>query len=452
MYTTRRPLLIADVSTFDGWFNVEAHRWIRAFVGMPICIADEVVGFLTLDSTRLGGFTAEHLNRLEVFANQASIAIRNARLYADLANEAAELDRRVVRRTVELDHQRSQLQAILDAMDDGVFYAEGTMIVYTNPALSHITGYRPDEIVGKPITLFRVPNHPENDHKLFDLNAKLQTERIWRDEMLMYGKQHIPIEIGLTVSLLTPPGEQPLRAVGVVRDIRKEKALQAQKRQFVANASHELRTPITNMKTRLYLIRRQLDRADEHLSVMEDVVEDMQALTEDLLDLARIENHKVTLTLVPIVLQDVIEQMVSVHQAAWELKRVHLVLDLPQEPITVHADDRRLTQVITNLVTNAFNYTSENGQVTVQIHQDGEWGVLMVSDTGVGIAPEHLSHVFEPFFRVDETTNGTGLGLSITREIVLLHGGEIRVESEPQRGSRFTVQIPLVKSPAPLPQ
>jgi signal transduction histidine kinase len=119
--------------------------------------------------------------------------------------------------------------------------------------------------------------------------------------------------------------------------------------------------------------------------------------------------------------------------------RLHPVL------LVAYVDPQRMIQVITNLVGNAINYTSEGGQITVELETEGRRAVLRVRDTGIGIAPAMVEHIFEPFFRAEERAAiGTGLGLTITREIVLLHGGEIDVESEVGQGSTFTVKIDLL--------
>jgi signal transduction histidine kinase len=174
----------------------------------------------------------------------------------------------------------------------------------------------------------------------------------------------------------------------------------------------------------------------------------MQSLTEDLLDLARLENNRIRLVFTSVLLQDLIHDVVRMNQPGWEVKPIHLKLDLPANPITVMADSRRLKQVITNLLANAFNYTPQGGYVTLQLQVENECAVITIADSGVGIAPEHLPHLFDPFFRANENSNGTGLGLSITREIVHLHNGEISVESELGHGSRFIVRIPLTSGDA----
>jgi signal transduction histidine kinase len=121
------------------------------------------------------------------------------------------------------------------------------------------------------------------------------------------------------------------------------------------------------------------------------------------------------------------------------------VTRLDSAPLLAYVDPQRMAQVITNLVGNAINYTSEGGQIAVELETEGRRAVLRVRDTGIGIAPEMVEHIFEPFFRAEERVAiGTGLGLTIAREIVLLHGGEIDVESEVGQGSTFIVKIDLL--------
>ena len=118
--------------------------------------------------------------------------------------------------------------------------------------------------------------------------------------------------------------------------------------------------------------------------------------------------------------------------------------DLPDEPLHAVVDAGRITQVLNNLVANALNYTSANGTVTVHMHREANDAVITIQDTGVGIPPESLNQIFEPFYRINEqTAPGTGLGLSISREIVHLHGGEISVQSVLDQGSTFTIHLPL---------
>jgi signal transduction histidine kinase len=156
-----------------------------------------------------------------------------------------------------------------------------------------------------------------------------------------------------------------------------------------------------------------------------------------------------------VVLQKLITDIVAVQQAEAESHSIALVCKLPDTPLQVSADMQRMTQVITNLVANAINYTPDGGQVTVELDQEPETpghptgqAIVRVHDTGVGIAPDLLPQIFEPFFRANEGSgSGVGLGLTITREIVHLHGGEITAESEIGQGSVFTIEMDLLAAP-----
>ena len=205
------------------------------------------------------------------------------------------------------------------------------------------------------------------------------------------------------------------------------------------------------MKTRLYLIKRQPENLDEHLAVLNDVTDRMRRLVEDLLDVSRFEHGVITLNREPVVLQELIQTVINVQRPEAETRSLSLSHDLAGEPLRMNADPSRLVQVITNLLTNAINYTPAGGKVMVTACREARqsngatqsWALITVTDTGIGIAPTLQSEVFKPFFRINDYSAGVGLGLSITREIVDMHGGEIVLESEPDKGTTFSVWLPL---------
>jgi len=445
MYHSGKPLLIGDVATFPGWVYGDNSIQTSSFLGTPIRVSGDVVGFLTIGSAEINGFSTDQISRLQAFADQASIAIRNAQIYEALYNQAVDLEQRVVKHTVELDRERKQLQAILDSTGEGMFYTDGSMIQYVNRFLSQITGYTPQELVGKPISIFQVSDSQDDDIQLSDLNKTLKTERIWRGETRLLAKSGHIVDVGLSVSLVSDPSEERTRAVVVVRDISEEKALNLRKSRFIAIASHELRTPITNLNTRLYLIHRQPERTEEHLEIIEEVVNRMHRLVEDLLDIARFEQGAVGLRLAQVDARDLISDVVHLQEAESTLKNIDLIVEMPAEPLYIILDPNRVMQSITNLLINAINYTPRDGSVIVRLaHETDEYAVISVIDSGIGIAPEYIQHVFEPFFRIEDEVKGTGLGLSIAKEIVALHGGEIKVESVPGQGSCFKIRLPVV--------
>jgi len=243
-------------------------------------------------------------------------------------------------------------------------------------------------------------------------------------------------------------------AVTVIRDVSAEKRLAAQKARFIATASHELRTPITNMKTRLYLIGKQPDKTQEHLRVMNKVTNRMKKLVEDLLDLSRFENGVITLDLCKLPLRSLVDGVVETQEAEAEKRQISLRANVLAYQLLVEVDESRMMQVLTNLVTNAINYTPDGGAVEVSMDAapggpaaPHGWAIINVTDTGIGIAPDQLPDVFQPFFRANDFNPGMGLGLSITREIIAQHNGHISVDSTLNEGTTFTVKLPLISPP-----
>jgi PAS domain S-box-containing protein len=345
----------------------------------------------------------------------------------------------------QLEYERAQLEAILDSMGEGVIYDEKHQTRYINQALTRLTGYTVEEWRGALHPL-KSDTVTEEEFEAFNQTIFETVERhgIWRGETRLQGKDGSEFDAGLTCTAVTGAAGQVIGAVTVIRDISQEKALQEQKSRFVANASHELRTPIANLKTRLYLMRKQPEKTDHHLEVMDEVTARMQRLVEDMLDVSRFERGLIPLQQQDVLLQDLISGVVRVQQAEAERKHIKLVSEFSAVPLHIFADPERIIQVITNLVVNAINYTPEGGQVFVRVSGDNGNATIDVQDTGMGIAADQVYQVFQPFFRASQgISGGTGLGLTIAKEIVELHGGEIVLESEIGQGACFRVKLAL---------
>ncbi len=361
-----------------------------------------------------------------------------------------ELERRVQERTAELDAERAQIKAILDAMGEGVIYNEQRRSKYINQTLSKMTGYNLEDFNETYLELLSAGKiSGEGQAQLFpSIREGIHSEGIWRSEVRLRRKDGTEFDAALTCTTVEGYHSQSVGTVTIVRDISVEKQLQEQKGRFIANASHELRTPLTNFKTRLYLLRKQPEQSNLHIAALERTTNYMAGLVEDLLDITRFERGVIQLHCEDITLQDLITATVESQQLEAARKNIMLQANLFSAPLHAFADPTRLTQVLTNLLTNAINYTAEGGTISLQLLNEQDehtpWGIIRVQDTGVGIAPEHLKRVFEPFFRINgESTQGTGLGLSISQEIMQLHGGLIAVESKPGVGSMFSVKLPI---------
>ena len=225
--------------------------------------------------------------------------------------------------------------------------------------------------------------------------------------------------------------------------------------QFVQNASHELKTPLATMKILLENLIYQPDMpAELRAEFMQDMnheIDRLSGIVTDLLTLTQMDSRQTALKLDSVDLSALCEDTLHALAPAAEKAKLTLQADIT-EGVVLPGDESKLSQVVYNLIDNAVKYTPDGGRVTVTLHADSRVATLVVSDTGIGIPEEDVKHIFDRFYRVDKArsraTGGTGLGLSIVRQMVQLHGGEIHVESAADKGSAFTVTLPVRKGDA----
>jgi PAS domain S-box-containing protein len=443
MVETGQPFVIADCYQYSGWIDNPETHWIGSNAAAPIRREGRVIGFLILNAAVPGFFTQEHANRLLAFADQVALAIHNAQLFA-------EVEQRVRERTLELERRRAELQAILDSIGEGVIYDEKLRVRYINRALTQLTGYATEEYTTY-LGPLRSSQYTEEEYtalirRIYDAIERLG---VWRGEIRLRRKDGTEFDAALYVTPVRDLLDRVIGAVTVIRDISQEKALREQKDRFIASASHELRTPLANFKTRLYLLKNQPEKFEQHVAILNRVTNGMNELVENLLDVSRFERGVIPMHRRPVVLQEIVNDVASIQVAEAERRELALTIDLYPEPLRALVDPHRLAQVVTNLISNAINYTHPGGEIRVELVPDHEQvprhALLRVRDTGIGIEPEMLAQVFEPFFRgSEEVGTGAGLGLTIAREIVKLHEGRLLVESEVGRGSVFTVVLDLL--------
>ena len=230
----------------------------------------------------------------------------------------------------------------------------------------------------------------------------------------------------------------------------KIETLDVTRNQFVANASHELKTPLASMKVLLESLIYQPDMdkglRTEFLQDINREIDRLSAIVSDLLTLVRMDAGSVKLTREKLTLQDLIEENRHRLDPMARKRRQELVIDI-KDPCEMNADKGKMNQVIYNLMENAIKYTQEGGRIVVTLDRTTRNAVLSVKDNGPGIPQDAIPHIFDRFYRVDKArsreTGGTGLGLSIVRQMVLLHGGTIRAESQEGQGSDFIVELPV---------
>lgn len=226
------------------------------------------------------------------------------------------------------------------------------------------------------------------------------------------------------------------------------------KSKFVSDVSHELRTPITNLNLYLDLLEQgKAEKRNHYWAVLRKQTERLQSLIEDILSLSRLEIAKDRLSFEPVDLNHLVEQVVAAHRAQAQLRQIDLQFSPGRDLPLIEGAANHLSQVITNLVANGMNYTPAGVVHITTGHQPHKNCVyLAVHDTGMGIEPSDMPHLFERFYRGTNASEtnipGTGLGLAIVQEIVQLHRGRIEVDSQPGQGATFTVWLPLVQQPA----
>ncbi|MGQ9425666.1 ATP-binding protein [Gilvimarinus sp. F26214L] len=227
-----------------------------------------------------------------------------------------------------------------------------------------------------------------------------------------------------------------------------------QKNQFLGLLGHELRNPLTVMRNALQtLVAEEQAHAEEPkiseaLALLERQSRHMTHLVNDLLDITRINNGKVVLKRERVSLPRCLEEVIAAHRSTLAVRELHYTVEGPREPIFLDADSARLFQVLDNLLTNSIKFTQPGGHIRLAMTREGAEAIIRIKDTGIGIPPESLDSLFDPFTQVDNNLacHGLGLGLSLVKSLVDLHGGEITAYSEGEdQGSEFVIHWPLHK-------
>jgi two-component system phosphate regulon sensor histidine kinase PhoR len=239
--------------------------------------------------------------------------------------------------------------------------------------------------------------------------------------------------------------------VVVMHDVSELRRLENLRKEFSANVSHELKTPLASIKAYAETLRLgALNDSEHRLSFVERIEEQAERLHQlivDLLQLARIEAGQQAFQYTDIPLADAARASVDLFASAASTKRISLSVPSEMPSLLVHADAEGLRTILNNLIDNAIKYTGPDGQICVSWAAKGGYAVLSVADTGIGIAPRDQTRIFERFFRVEKARSrqlgGTGLGLAIVKHLAQSFGGDVSVESQEGAGSTFRVKLPL---------
>ncbi len=349
--------------------------------------------------------------------------------------------------------ERDRIGTILENIGDAVFVTDPRGVIeYVNPAWERLNGYPAAEAIERPASLL---NSGTVAAEVFSsLWETVLFGNTWRGQLVNRRKDGSTYDAALTATPLKADDGRILSIVSVLYDISAMKEVERLKNQFVSDVSHELRTPLTNIRLYLDLLRGTADRTkvDRYLDTLSRESDRLANLIDDLLSLSRLDAGAVALELQPVDLNRLLGSLVDDRLALAGQRGLDLTLDCDTRLPLARGDERLLSQVFTNLLTNAMNYTPEKGHIAVRTRTTTEngliWVTAEVADSGPGIPPEEKPMIFLRFYRGRASrataAPGTGLGLSICQEIIDLHSGRISLESEgvSGKGTRFTVWLP----------
>jgi two-component system phosphate regulon sensor histidine kinase PhoR len=340
--------------------------------------------------------------------------------------------------------QRNQLETVLAGIREGVLAvdASGALLLSNQPAVD-LLRLRPGAPIEVPSLRAAIDKVVGGRSRGEDWTHQLSDGRV----------------VELSCSPIGGDGGAIAGAVAVLRDVTDLRRSERLRRELVANVSHELRTPLTSIKGFAEtLLSGTVD--DEHstrrfLEIIESEANRVVKLVDDLLELSRLEAKGVTFEARPFDLGRVCQVVETKHQPRAEAAGIRLALRTSSQAVVL-ADPDRVEQILANLVDNALKFTPEGGRIDIDLTVDGGDATVIVRDTGRGIPPDDLPHIFERFYRVDRArargTGGSGLGLAIARHLTEMQGGRIWAQSAPGQGSQFAVALPLAREDAaPLP-
>jgi PAS domain S-box-containing protein len=366
---------------------------------------------------------------------------------------------------VPITQNEEMFRLLVESVRDyAIFMLDATGHVATwNTGAERIKGYRSDEIIGRHFSLFYPLSEAAAGKCELELEVAAREGR-FEDEGWRVRKDGRQFWANVVISAARDRRGNLIGFSKVTRDLTERKLAEEEragrlaaeqanraKDEFLAVLGHELRNPLAPIVTALQLLKLRADGtlSKEH-QVIERQVGHMVRLVEDLLDVSRIAKGKVTLKKQPVDLRDIVASAIEIASPLLDQRRHHVHVDAPPHGIVVEADEARLMQVFTNLVTNAAKYTSPGGHVRIGIRQEDGEAVIEVADDGIGIEPALLPRVFDLFVQghqeTDRAVGGLGIGLTLVRSLVDLHGGTVTAHSDgPGQGSTFTVRLPVRK-------
>ena len=417
-----------------------------------------VVGLSTLTGILMVWFSTRTMRPLSNFADAARnvekgtygrISGLNQRNdeWGELADAFNQMQQVLSQRELGLKENSSRLEAVLSSMVEGVIALskEGDVTMANNAACQMFSLIQPELIGRKLINIVRFPELIEA------IDNTLQNRVFSNTEFTTVGETKRTIHA--QVSVLDVSDEMPGAAI-VLHDVTELKQLETMRQDFVANVSHELKTPLASIRAYAETLKLgALNDPENNMRFVERIEAQADILNQqiqDLIQLARVESAQTAFEIVKIDLQKLCQQCVDMFASQAKSLKVELTLQRFEGTLEIEADYEAVRTIINNLISNALHYTPQRGSVTVMLTQDDRMATINVIDTGIGISQEHQSRIFERFYRVDKARSrdmgGTGLGLAIVKHLAQAFGGNVELQSEAGEGSTFSIHFPHAKN------
>jgi len=433
--------------------DIEAVQMKMSFSGLVIA------GFATLLSLLVSHRIRRPIEEIRKGAERFSqgdfqhpLPVSDLKEIGELSETLNTMARELQKTLFTITEQRNELGAVLSSMAEGVLAMDmEERIIGMNHAASVIFECDPRQVQGR--TIQEVIRHPE----LQSLVRKaLAGEGAVERDVVLYLKEERVLNGHATV-LRDGQGSR-VGVLVVLNDITRLRKLENIRKDFVANVSHEIKTPITAIKGFVETLRdgamQSPEEADRFLGIIQNHVQRLESLVEDLLSLSRIEEEaeKEVIALEEKAVKDVLAGALQLCQMKAEPKQIRTALSC-KEDVVARINPSLLEQAVVNLLDNAVKYSEPGKSVWVEMDKTEKEVLIRVRDEGCGIEKQYQERLFERFYRVDKARSrklgGTGLGLAIVKHIMEAHGGRVSVESQPGRGSTFTLHLPRISSQEP---
>ncbi|GMR13862.1 MAG: hypothetical protein BMS9Abin29_2087 [Gemmatimonadota bacterium] len=443
---THEPLIIPKYQEWASRAESYTQSTVQAVIAVPLRIGDRLVGVIAaVDSDPEREFGPEDLRLLEIFAPQAAIAIENARLFSAAQRYFEDLVQNNPVAIVNLDLDRH--------------------IISCNPAFERLFGYREEEVVGADLDELVTTDEQLAEARAYSYQAIAGEISSGTGRRTRKDGSVVEVEI---FSIPVIVSGEPVGMMALYHDVtellearREAERANQTKSQFLANMSHELRTPLNAILGYSEMLAEEAEEDDNphyiaDLDKIQVAGKHLLALINDVLDLSKVEAGKTELYLETFDAAKMVDEvaatvgpLVGKNDNTLEVVRPDLLGDM-------HSDLTKVRQMLLNMLSNAAKFT-DRGTVALEVDLDrgeeGDWLTFRVRDTGIGMTPEQLGRVFEAFAQAEASTTrkygGTGLGLAITRHFSRLLGGDIGAESEPGKGTLFTLRLPARAPGAP---